>query len=73
MPAEISSLTIGQTLLGGTGGGATEVVGADDERYDGDPGRGGSEEGGGTKEGGSEAICITGDGTREARRPEWPW
>lgn len=48
--------TIDQTGLGWIGGGATEVVGADDERYEGDPGLGGSDDGGGTKEGGSESI-----------------
>jgi len=42
--------------LGGSGGGATDVVGADEERYDDAPGRGRSDDGGGTKEGGSAAI-----------------
>lgn len=56
MPAEIDKRTIGQTALDGTGGGATDVVGADEERYEGEPGRGGSDEGGGTKDGGSESM-----------------
>jgi len=56
MPAEIASRTIGHRRLGGTGGGAIEVVGAEDERYEGEPGRGGSDDGGGTNEDGSESI-----------------
>jgi len=48
---------MGQVRLGGTGGGTSEVVGADEERYEGDPGRGGSDDGGGTKECGSESIA----------------
>ena len=32
MPAEMHKRTIGQATLGGTGGGTSEVVGADEER-----------------------------------------
>src|SRR6188768_1405394 len=56
-PAERHKRTMGQVRLGGTGGGTSEVVGADEERYEGDPGRGGSDDGGGTKECGSESIA----------------
>jgi hypothetical protein len=58
MPAESANRTIGQTMLGGIGGGATDVVGAEEERYDGEPGRGGFDEGGGTNEGGSESMAF---------------
>jgi len=53
-----SKRAIGQARLGGTAGGATDVVGADEERYVGEPGRGGSDDGGGTKEGGSESMVC---------------
>ena len=56
MPPAITKRAIGHAELGGTGGGATDVVGADEERYQGEPGRGGSEDGGGTNEGGSESM-----------------
>jgi len=62
MPAEISKRTIGQTGLGGMGGGATDVVGAEEERNASEPGRGRSDEGGGTKEGGSESIACPATG-----------
>jgi len=58
MPAEIDKRTIGQATLGGIAGGATDVVGADEVRYEGEPGRGGSDDGGGTKEGGSESMVF---------------
>lgn len=61
MAAETHNRTIGPTRLGGSGGGATEVVGADEERYEEAPGRGRSDDGGGTKEGGSEAIARFAD------------
>src|SRR6187431_2012950 len=63
MPAEMNRRTIGQATLGGIAGGASDVVGADDVRYEGDPGRGGFDEGGGTKEGGSESMACPRDVT----------
>jgi hypothetical protein len=56
-PAEMHKRTSGQATLAGAGGGTSDVVGADEERYEGDPGRGGSEDGGGAKEGGSVSIA----------------
>jgi len=57
MPAERHKRTMDPTGFGGSGGGATDVVGADDERYEGVPGRGGPDDGGGTNEGGSVSIA----------------
>ena len=62
MPTASSKRTIGQARPGATAGGATEVVGADELRYEADPDWGGCDGGGGASEGGSEAIAILATG-----------
>jgi len=64
MPADSSKRTIGQTGLGGIACGAIDVVGADEVRYEGAPGRGGSDDGGGTKEGGSLSMNCSATGAQ---------
>jgi hypothetical protein len=62
MPAEMNKRTIGQARLGGIAAGAIDVVGAEDVRYEAEPGRGGPDDGGGTKEGGSESMALSRSG-----------
>lgn len=57
MPAASAKRAIGQPGPEACGGGATDVVGADEERYPGDPGSAGPDGGGGATDGGSDSIC----------------
>ena len=58
----------GQNKPGLIAGGATEVVGADDDRNAADPGAGGTEDAGGRTEGGSESM-LTSDPSLYGRDP----
>jgi hypothetical protein len=58
----------GQSKPGLIAGGATEVVGADDDRNAAEPGVGGTEGAGGTTEGGSE-LMVSPDPTLLGREP----
>ena len=60
---------LGQSKPGLVAGGATEVVGADDDRNAADPGAGGADDTRGTTEGGSEFMVSPGARPGSGRAP----